>query len=254
MRIRKKFHIFKIIIIINMAAWWRSHQHEKSSSSNSCSVCHTNNKKNLLIIVASTTGQGDPPDKATKFFRWLRRLKRENKQTEFKHLTYALLGLGDTNYDNFANFSKQLNKFFKELGAIPYIEPGSFVTIIIIKDDQRILLPFTHSSSEWMKHLSSGDNRQWANKSICMAVWPLHYIPCEECHHHHHHLAIIESVNCVYVCFVYIENNSPNDNMRTGMHTKSNLSAKWSHINTHTHTEPTLFDKTDQQQQMMMTI
>ncbi|KAH7644757.1 methionine synthase / sulfite reductase-like protein [Dermatophagoides farinae] len=66
----------------------------------------------------------DPPDKATKFFRWLRRLKRENKQTEFKHLTYALLGLGDTNYDNFANFSKQLNKFFKELGAIPYIEPA----------------------------------------------------------------------------------------------------------------------------------
>ena len=112
----------------------------KSSSSNSCSVCHTNNKKNLLIIVASTTGQGDPPDKATKFFRWLRRLKRENKQTEFKHLTYALLGLGDTNYDNFANFSKQLNKFFKELGAIPYIEPGSFVTIIIIKDYHRFYI------------------------------------------------------------------------------------------------------------------
>ncbi|KAH9417985.1 hypothetical protein DERP_008239 [Dermatophagoides pteronyssinus] len=95
-----------------------------SSDSDFCCVRHSYNNKNLLIIVASTTGQGDPPDKATKFFRWLRRLKREKQLTEFNHLTYALLGLGDTNYDNFANFSKQLNKLFDELGAISYITPA----------------------------------------------------------------------------------------------------------------------------------
>lgn len=108
--------------------FWKANNNTTTAKS-SDSDCHSN-RKNLLIIIASTTGQGDPPDKATKFYRWLRRLKREKLQTEFKHLQYALLGLGDTNYDNFANFSKQLNKLFNELGAIPFIEPGLFVYII----------------------------------------------------------------------------------------------------------------------------
>lgn len=84
----------------------------------------------LLIVVASTTGQGDPPDKAIKFFRWIRRLKRTkgggNHSNPLHHLSYALLGLGDTNYDQFANFAKQLDKTLLELGATPYILPGKF--------------------------------------------------------------------------------------------------------------------------------
>lgn len=84
----------------------------------------------LAIVVASTTGQGDPPDKALKFFRWIRRLKRSGSNNHLPHLSYALLGLGDTNYDNFANFAKQLDKFFLELGATPYVPSGKFISEI----------------------------------------------------------------------------------------------------------------------------
>lgn len=91
----------------------------------------------LLISVASTTGQGDPPDKALKFVRWIRKLKRELKKTietknikTFQHLSFALLGLGDTNYDNFANFAKQLNTFFTDLGAVKYVEPGKKIDLL----------------------------------------------------------------------------------------------------------------------------
>lgn len=78
----------------------------------------------LALIVASTTGQGDPPDKALKFERWLRRLKRSKKGNELSHLSYALLGLGDTNYDNFANFGHVLDRHLIDLGAQPFVTTG----------------------------------------------------------------------------------------------------------------------------------
>ena len=83
----------------------------------------------LAIIVASTTGQGDPPDTANKFFRWIRRLKRAQKPGDKKplaHLSYALLGLGDTNYDNFANFGHLLDRHLTDLGAVQYVTAGLF--------------------------------------------------------------------------------------------------------------------------------
>lgn len=83
----------------------------------------------LAIIVASTTGQGDPPDTANKFFRWIRRLKRAQKPDSsdpkpLTHLSYALLGLGDTNYDNFANFGHLLDRHLTDLGAVQYVPAG----------------------------------------------------------------------------------------------------------------------------------
>lgn len=82
----------------------------------------------LAIIVASTTGQGDPPDTANKFFRWIRRLKRAQKADSatkpLSHISYALLGLGDTNYDNFANFGHLLDRHLTDLGAVQYITAG----------------------------------------------------------------------------------------------------------------------------------
>ena len=82
----------------------------------------------LLITVASTTGQGDPPDTALKFYRYLKKLQRTSKTSKtlpFSHLQFALLGLGDTNYDNFAQFSKNLSRIFLELGAKPFVETSS---------------------------------------------------------------------------------------------------------------------------------
>ncbi|KAI8811760.1 hypothetical protein BJ742DRAFT_882010 [Cladochytrium replicatum] len=72
---------------------------------------------NALVVITSTTGDGDPPDNATKFFRFMRRAKKEMEALKGK--PYALLGLGDTNYTNFNQPAKRLDRRFAEVGAVP---------------------------------------------------------------------------------------------------------------------------------------
>lgn len=52
-----------------------------------------------VIVVCSTTGNGDPPDNAGKFWRFV---KRRTQPTDLlAKLRFTVLGLGDTNYDRF---------------------------------------------------------------------------------------------------------------------------------------------------------
>ena len=76
-------------------------------------------EKNILIIVVSSTGEGDPPDNALKFMRYLRTLRRKieeaNKNNEevvlpFRKLKMAILGLGDTNYTSFQGNPRLLHR------------------------------------------------------------------------------------------------------------------------------------------------
>ncbi|KAG0232454.1 hypothetical protein BGW42_008172 [Actinomortierella wolfii] len=76
--------------------------------------------EDCMIFVVSTTGDGDPPDNSTKFWRHLRKLKGAGL-TKAK---YALLGLGDTNYDNFCNTAKRLDSKLQDLGASPFYPRG----------------------------------------------------------------------------------------------------------------------------------
>lgn len=52
-----------------------------------------------VVIVCSTTGNGEPPDNAGKFWRYVKR--RTQPKDMLVNLHFTVLGLGDTNYDKF---------------------------------------------------------------------------------------------------------------------------------------------------------
>ena len=68
-----------------------------------------------LLIVCSTTGNGDVPENASKFWRAIK--SRKCEKTLFAGVRYAVLGLGDTNYDKFCYMGKQINKRVDELSG-----------------------------------------------------------------------------------------------------------------------------------------
>ncbi|KAI9268982.1 hypothetical protein BDA99DRAFT_603175 [Phascolomyces articulosus] len=78
-------------------------------------------KIRVLIAVTSNTGDGDPPDHSLKFWRFMRRNKEAGY---FNNCQVAILGLGDTNYSNFNNTAKRLEKKLKSLGATVFYEKG----------------------------------------------------------------------------------------------------------------------------------
>jgi sulfite reductase alpha subunit-like flavoprotein len=57
-------------------------------------------QKHGVLLVASTTGNGDPPENASRFVRYIKR-KATVTEMPFSNCAFAVLGLGDTNYDQF---------------------------------------------------------------------------------------------------------------------------------------------------------
>jgi sulfite reductase alpha subunit-like flavoprotein len=64
-----------------------------------------------VLIVCSTTGAGDAPDNADRFWRTLR--KRTMKPDTLARVRYSVLALGDTNYDHFCQAGKRFHKRLK---------------------------------------------------------------------------------------------------------------------------------------------
>ncbi|VDH92943.1 methionine synthase reductase [Mytilus galloprovincialis] len=79
-------------------------------------------RENCVVIVTSTTGDGEPPDTAQKFVRRLK--KKTLPSNHLENLNYALLGLGDSNYTNFCNNGKTIDRRLEQLGAKRFYESG----------------------------------------------------------------------------------------------------------------------------------
>lgn len=72
------------------------------------------------IIVVSTTGDGDPPETIRPFMR----LIRSKDKSLLVGLKFAVLGLGDTNYENFCRTGKRIDTALVKLGAERFMKRG----------------------------------------------------------------------------------------------------------------------------------
>lgn len=69
----------------------------------------------IAVLVSSSTGDGDPPDNAAKFYGAIKR--RSQPIDALEGLEFTALGLGDSNYTRFMYIPRSLKTRFTDLGA-----------------------------------------------------------------------------------------------------------------------------------------
>ncbi|WOO41388.1 flavodoxin domain-containing protein [Rubellicoccus peritrichatus] len=69
------------------------------------------------VLIFSTWGEGEPPDDAIDFCESV-----YDQKAEVAHLEYAVVGLGDTSYDDFCGCARRLDESLKAAGATPFSE------------------------------------------------------------------------------------------------------------------------------------
>ncbi|WP_408102339.1 sulfite reductase subunit alpha [Stutzerimonas sp. VN223-3] len=70
-----------------------------------------------VLFIVSTYGEGEAPENAARFERQLL-----NQARDLSHLEYAVLALGDRQYNHFCGFGRRLDTRLRELGALPLFD------------------------------------------------------------------------------------------------------------------------------------
>lgn len=76
----------------------------------------------VVVVVCSSSGNGEPPDNASRFVRMIRR--RCHAPDFLAGMQFAVLGLGDQNYDKFCGCSRLIDSRLAELGAVRFLARG----------------------------------------------------------------------------------------------------------------------------------
>jgi sulfite reductase (NADPH) flavoprotein alpha-component len=70
-----------------------------------------------IVIVTSTYGDGEPPDNASEWMSYL----KFSDHLDLSHLSYAVIGLGDSYYPHFCQAGKDFDEFLTKRGAKPLL-------------------------------------------------------------------------------------------------------------------------------------
>lgn len=103
------------------------------------------NNYDLVIIMCSTTGNGDFPDNALKFFSKIK--DRKLNKNILQKVNYSICGLGDSNYNMFCFSGKRLQKRFNELKAKEVIP---LYLMDAVYDDEEQLYEFKNKIFDYL--------------------------------------------------------------------------------------------------------
>eukprot|EP00357_Protocruzia_adherens_P027083 CAMPEP_0114984138 /NCGR_PEP_ID=MMETSP0216-20121206/7102_1 /TAXON_ID=223996 /ORGANISM="Protocruzia adherens, Strain Boccale" /LENGTH=675 /DNA_ID=CAMNT_0002346225 /DNA_START=497 /DNA_END=2521 /DNA_ORIENTATION=- len=76
----------------------------------------------ICIFVLSSTGDGDCPDNGNRFMRWV--CRRTQPEDLMKGVKFTVLGLGDTNYNQYQKVPRKLRDRLLQLGAKTFYKCG----------------------------------------------------------------------------------------------------------------------------------